>query len=80
MGIKQQCDCYRKSGKMIQWQDEATHPDIFDTVDKCKELGIKYRLTTIDDGKRLFVEKSRCEELLTIKNMQTPKQTQELKC
>ena len=48
---------------MIQWMDEATHPAIFDVVAKCKASGIRYRLTNISDGKRLFVEEARCEEL-----------------
>lgn len=60
---KEQAQCHRKSLRMIQWMDEATHPEIFDTVTKCRQLGIKYRLILIDDGKRLFIEESKCNEL-----------------
>ena len=61
--MKHQSDCYRYAGKMIQWQDEATHSDIFNTVDKCKKLNIKYRLVNIADGKRLFVDSDRINQL-----------------
>ena len=70
-GFKDQVDCYRDNGKLIQWIDEAvdyyidgTEVTIFwSTVSLCKALKIKHRITTISDGKRLFIEGNRSSEL-----------------
>jgi len=66
VGYKHQGDCYRSKNSMIQWMDEAIYPEIFNTAVKCKTLGIRYRLTNISDGKRLFVEEARCNELMGV--------------
>ena len=59
-GFKDQSDCYRNSAgrHMIQWMDEGSHgKEAFDTeLAEIRALGKKYRVTRLDDGRRLFIE------------------------
>jgi len=61
-GVKDQGDCYRQGGKLIQWCDEATTDNRiaeFDTIyQNIKEAGFETKIAYISDGRRLFVEAS----------------------